>query len=156
MVSLEVWFSGVRIKALEAERKHVKVHPNLCYWISHLKGILYAQSKRVLRSLWCVSKSPISEVKREIIHHWFILQQVSTVTTRLPNPSWGTLSERRFLGRKSEDLLCVWKFLSDYTSAKQLKDCETVHSSGGWNKVRDRGTLKPCAEALPFAQTLKS
>ena len=137
-------------------REKIYESSNLCYWIGRLKGILYAPSKRVLRSLWCVSKSPISEVKREITHHWFILQQVSTVPTRLPNPSWGALSVRRSLGRKSEHLLRIWKFLSDYPTAKQLKDCETVHSSGGWNKRWEQGILKPRTEAVSFTQTRKS
>ena len=119
---------------------------------------MYAPSKRILRSLWCVSKSPISEVKREIICHWFILQQVSTVPTRRPNPSWGTLSVRRSLGRKSEHLLCIWKFLSDYTgegngTPLQYSCLENPIDGGPWQAAA-HGVTKSRTRLSNFTFTL--
>lgn len=139
-------FKAARIKDFGADRISVQGYQRICYWIDHLKRIMFAWSKRVLSFLACFRTT---QNRNKKVNHYLVvtLQHLRIVYAWLSIPSWGTHTQHREPpGRRSEDCSTLW-MLSNHPGARLLRAFVKLFttaearikykSNNSWNHVQE-------------------
>lgn len=121
--------------------------------------VVFLDPREVQEVLWYVSEPPSIGVKTEIILLLVHPPRYKYSACVIANPFHRehTFSIRGAPGRKSEDLLCIVKALSDDTCAKLLKACVKLFTAAvAGIRFEAKKICSHVQEGFPFTQTQKS